>query len=57
MDDGAQDQRERRGWLRHGNQPGNPSKAPRCAARTRRGTPCQCPRILGRGRCRLHGGL
>lgn len=48
---------ERHGWLRHGNSPGDPSKAPRCLARTRLGTPCQCPRIRGRTRCRLHGGL
>jgi hypothetical protein len=31
--------------------------AQRCGARTRVGTPCQCPAIRGRGRCRLHGGL
>ena len=30
--------------------------APRCGARTRAGTPCQCPAIHGRERCRLHGG-
>jgi hypothetical protein len=29
----------------------------RCNARTRAGTPCQCPAIRGRKRCRLHGGL
>lgn len=46
-----------RGWvLRNGNTPGDPSTAPRCGARTRRGTPCQCPAIRGRRRCRLHGG-
>ena len=40
MDDSVkQDRRKRRGWLRRGNQPGNRSKAPRCVARTRRGTP------------------
>jgi hypothetical protein len=33
------------------------SQAPRCAARTRAGTPCQSPAIRGRRRCRLHGGL
>lgn len=32
------------------------NQAPRCMARTRRGTPCQCPAIRGRKRCRLHGG-
>jgi hypothetical protein len=31
--------------------------APRCGAKTRRGTPCCCPAIRGRQRCRLHGGL
>jgi hypothetical protein len=29
----------------------------RCGARTRAGTPCQCPALRGRKRCRLHGGL
>jgi hypothetical protein len=32
-------------------------ETPRCNARTRAGTPCQCPAICGRKRCRLHGGL
>jgi len=31
--------------------------APRCEARNRAGTPCQCPAMCGRKRCRLHGGL
>jgi hypothetical protein len=31
--------------------------APRCGAKTRAGTPCQCPALRGRKRCRLHGGL
>jgi hypothetical protein len=30
--------------------------APRCNARTRRGTPCQSPAVKGRKRCRMHGG-
>jgi hypothetical protein len=46
---------KRRGWLRNGNPPGDFTKAPRCGARTRRGTPCQCP-AMQNGRCRLHGG-
>jgi hypothetical protein len=46
----------RRGWLRNGNSPGDPFTAPRCEARTRRGTVCQCPAMRGRRRCRLHGG-
>jgi len=28
----------------------------RCGAKTRRGTPCQCPAKQPVGRCRLHGG-
>jgi len=46
----------RHGWLKNGNSPGNFSTAPRCGAKTRRGTPCQCPAMTN-GRCRLHGGL
>ena len=46
----------RSGWLRNGNPPGDFSKAARCRARTRRGTPCRCP-AMPNGRCRLHGGL
>jgi hypothetical protein len=46
----------RRGRLKYGNRPGDFSKAPRCGARTRRGTPCQCP-AMRNGRCRIHGGL
>ncbi len=42
-------------WLRNGNRVGDFSKAPRCSARTRRGTQCQCP-AMRNGRCRLHGG-
>ena len=30
--------------------------APRCGAKTRRGTPCQSPIVRGRKRCRMHGG-
>ena len=29
--------------------------APRCGAKTRRGTPCQSP-AMPNGRCRMHGG-
>ena len=47
---------KRRGWLRNGNPPGDFSKAPRCGAKTRRGTACQCP-AMRNGRCRRHGGL
>src|SRR5215831_6791156 len=47
---------ERRGRLNNGNPPGDFSRAPRCGAKTRRGTACQCP-AMANGRCRLHGGL
>ncbi len=43
-------------WLTHGNRVGNPSSAPRCGARNRRGLPCQAPAMRGKARCRLHGG-
>jgi len=45
----------RRGWLKNGNPPGDPNSAPRCGAKTRRGTPCKGP-AMANGRCRLHGG-
>ena len=35
---------------------GDPNTAPRCGAKTRRGSPCRCPALRGRSRCRLHGG-
>jgi hypothetical protein len=35
----------------------NLGRARRCGAQNRAGTPCQCPAIRGRTRCRLHGGL
>jgi hypothetical protein len=36
---------------------GNLRRAARCGAKTRAGSPCQCPAIRARRRCRLHGGL
>lgn len=30
--------------------------APRCLAKTRKGTECQSPAMRGRRRCRMHGG-
>jgi len=50
-----------RGELRNGNPPGDPSKSPRCGARTRSGKPCQAPAMWSKTagrytRCRLHGG-
>ena len=47
---------QRRGWLKHGNPTGDFLRAPRCGARTRRGSACACP-AMRNGRCRLHGGL
>ena len=44
------------GRLKHGNPSGDFNSAPRCGARTRRDTACQCPAMRGRSRCRLHGG-
>jgi hypothetical protein len=29
---------------------------PRCGARTRKGSPCMSPAIVGARRCRMHGG-
>ena len=46
----------RRGWLKHGNPPGDWSNARRCGAMTRRRTACQGPAMFN-GRCRMHGGL
>lgn len=41
--------------LKNGNPRGNPNNAPRCLAKTRKGTPCQAPRVRGKKRCRMHG--
>ena len=30
--------------------------SPRCGAKTRAGTPCRSPAVMGRRRCRMHGG-
>jgi hypothetical protein len=46
----------RRGWLKHGNPPGDLSAVRRCGAKTRRQTACQSP-AMANGRCRMHGGL
>jgi hypothetical protein len=53
---GGTPHKKRRGTLRNANPPGDFSTAPRCGAKNRRGTPCQCP-AMRNGRCRLHGGL
>ncbi len=51
----AKPREKRRGWLKNNNPPGDFSKAPRCGAKTRKGTPCLSP-AMKNGRCRLHGG-
>ena len=38
------------------NNPKHKNVEIKCFARTRRGTLCQTPRILGKKRCRMHGG-
>ena len=38
------------------NEPLPLRQAPRCGARTRRGTPCPSPAVKGKRRCRMHGG-
>jgi len=30
--------------------------APRCGAKARKGAACQAPAVLGKKRCRMHGG-
>ncbi len=30
--------------------------SPRCGAKTRAGTPCRAPAVVGKTRCRMHGG-
>ena len=44
-----------KGWLKNNNPPGDPNTAPRCGAKTRKGTPCKAP-SMANGRCRMHGG-
>src|SRR5208283_2576542 len=46
---------KRLGWLKNGNPTGDPSTAPRCGAKTRKGAPCKGP-AMKNGRCRMHGG-
>lgn len=48
-------QTKRRGWLKNNNPTGDFMKAPRCGAKTRKGTSCLAP-AMKNGRCRLHGG-
>jgi hypothetical protein len=37
-------------------EPSRLRRAPRCLARTRRGTPCRSPAVAGKTSCRMHGG-
>jgi hypothetical protein len=53
--EGQPHEKRRWGCLKNDNSPGDFTKAPRCGARNRRGTPCQAP-AMKNGRCRLHGG-
>jgi len=46
---------EKSGWLKNDNCPGDPNRAPRCGAKTRRGRKCRAP-AMRNGRCRMHGG-
>src|SRR5450631_584901 len=43
------------GWLKNSNPSGDPSGAPRCGAKTRKGKKCLAPAMCN-GRCRMHGG-
>jgi hypothetical protein len=43
------------GRLKNGNRPGDPNTAPRCGAKTRKGSKCRAP-AMRNGRCRMHGG-
>jgi hypothetical protein len=47
---------KRRGTLKNGNRSGDPQTAPRCGAKTRRGTGCQAQATPNGRRC-LDGGL
>lgn len=46
---------KRFGWLKNDNSTGDPSKAPRCGAKTRKASSCFAP-AMKNGRCRMHGG-
>ncbi|WPB86419.1 HGGxSTG domain-containing protein [Sediminicoccus rosea] len=56
MNEEPPDKAMRRGRLKNGNPGGDLSKAPRCGAKTRAGTPCQQAAMRGKRRCRMHGG-
>lgn len=46
----------KRSWLKYGNPPGDPSKAPRCGARAKSTQKSCLAPAMSNGRCRLHGG-
>lgn len=48
-------QEKRWGWLKDNNPPGDPNSAPRCRAKTKKGTPYRAL-AMKNGRCRMHGG-
>jgi hypothetical protein len=52
----TQPREQRRGRLQNGNPPGDYMTAPRCGAKTRKGSACLAPAMRWRKRCRLHGG-
>ena len=41
---------------RHKRNTGPMLASPRCGARTRSGMPCRSPAVVGKKRCRMHGG-
>jgi len=43
-------------WANNPMQPDRLAEAPRCLARTRKGSECQSPAVNGKRRCRMHGG-
>jgi len=45
-----------RGRSPHRRDTASMHRAPRCGARTRRGSACRAPAVAGRRRCRMHGG-
>ena len=47
--------RKRHSLLNNNNPPFYLTNAPRCGAKTRKGTPCKSP-AMKNGRCRMHGG-
>ena len=42
--------------MKNGNPSGDLANVARCGAKTRKGAACKAPAVLGRKRCRMHGG-